>query len=187
MKRGTAMTEKKSLLSPDAMRRTIGQMADEIAEVFKDQPDVALVGIRRHGVTLARRIQAILEGRHGVEVPFGILDITMYRDDLAGRELQPIVRPTHLDFDVNDRVIVLVDDVLYTGRTIRCALDQLLDYGRPKLIRLAVLADRGHREMPIQADIVGLRVESLPEQRVEVDFVEVEGEDGVWVADKKRK
>ncbi|MFP4381447.1 MAG: bifunctional pyr operon transcriptional regulator/uracil phosphoribosyltransferase PyrR [Candidatus Sumerlaeia bacterium] len=179
--------EKQALMSSEQMDRAIEKMADAIAEVFKDQDKIAIIGIRRHGVTVAKRIRELLKLNIEREIPMGILDITMYRDDLERLERQPIVRSTQIDFDINRCTVVLVDDVLYTGRTIRCALDQIVDYGRPKVVRLAVLVDRGLRELPIHADICGLQVTTNPEQKVEVGFEGHDDQSGIWIISEKSK
>jgi pyrimidine operon attenuation protein/uracil phosphoribosyltransferase len=129
---------------------------------------LAIVGIQTHGVTLAKRIKEIVSSRTGIDIPLGLLDITLYRDDLDSNPTRPVVKGTSIDFDITDRFIILVDDVLYTGRTTRAAIDELIDFGRPASIKLAVLIDRGHRELPIQPDYIGKRIETK-----ESDFVEV--------------
>lgn len=169
------------VLDAREMRRHIREMAEKAAEMVGSPKNLVLVGIRTHGVNVARRIRSVLKESKGWDVPLGILDITFYRDDLSRLDQQPIARPTQLEFDITGRVVLLVDDVLYTGRTVRCALDQIMDFGRPRAVRLAVLVDRGPRELPIQADIVGLSQETAPGQKVEVRFGENENEDGVWV------
>ncbi len=169
------------LLTAAGMDETIRQMTEAVVALVDSPESLAILGIRTHGVTLAQRMQALLESRHGWKVPLGILDITLYRDDLAQLAAQPIVRTTHLDFDVEDRLVVLVDDVLSTGRTVRCALDEIMDYGRPRAVRLAVLVDRGLRELPICPDITGLAVQTASDERIDVRFGS-EGESiGVWV------
>ncbi|NQU41976.1 bifunctional pyr operon transcriptional regulator/uracil phosphoribosyltransferase PyrR [bacterium] len=172
----------KEVLDSRGIEKTIARMADQVAALVQDPGQTALVGIRSYGVTVARRIQKILEEKHGYSVPLGILDITMYRDDLHRLDQYPVMQPTHLEFDLTGRTLLLFDDVLYTGRTVRCAMDQLMDYGRPKTIRLVVLVDRGHRELPIQPDIVGLTLQTSAEEKVMVHFSEEEsGEDRVVV------
>ncbi|HEX5825502.1 MAG TPA: bifunctional pyr operon transcriptional regulator/uracil phosphoribosyltransferase PyrR, partial [Candidatus Limnocylindrales bacterium] len=144
---------------------------------------VALVGIHTRGAILGRRLHALVGELTGSEVPFGDLDISFYRDDVNDREpgAQPVVHSSHLDFDLDGRTVVLVDDVLYTGRTIRAAMDALVDFGRPQAIRLAVLVDRGHRELPIRADHVGKNVPTSREEVVKVQLTEIDGEDGVLI------
>jgi len=136
---------------------------------------LVLIGIRTHGATLAKRMQAIFAETHQWDVPLGTVDITLYRDDLELLDRQPIVRPTHLDFDVTDKVVALIDDVVYTGRTVRCALAEIMDFGRPLAIRFVALIDRGLRELPIQPDLVGISVSTTPEQTIEAQLDE-EGE-----------
>ena len=174
------MSEKR-LLSPDDIRRAVTRIAHEIAERNEGVSGVVLVGIRRRGVPLAQRIAATLADFEGQRVPVGTLDITLYRDDLALRGPAPIVRSTSIPIDITGRTIVLVDDVLYTGRTVRAALDALADLGRPARIQLAVLIDRGHRELPIRADFVGKNVPTANDERIETHLAEVDGDDGVFI------
>ena len=170
------------LLDAEQIGRTLRRMAHEIVEREGESLDrLALIGIYTRGVTLARRLATLLAEIAGVEVPVGALDITFYRDDLSMVAQQPIVKGTDLPFDLNDLTIVLVDDVLYTGRTIRAAMDALVDFGRPQAIRLAVLVDRGHRELPIRADHVGKNVPTSREEQVRVHLGELDGEDGVTI------
>ena len=172
----------KQILSTDDIRRAITRIAHEVAERNEGVRNVVLVGVRRRGVPLAHRIAAALADLEGERVPVGTLDITLYRDDLGLRGPAPIVRSTNLPGDINGRVVVLVDDVLYTGRTVRAALDALADFGRPARIQLAVLIDRGHRELPIRADFVGKNVPTASDERIETRLSEVDsGEDGVFI------
>jgi len=175
----------KVLLDEDQISRTLARMAHEIAEQSPDLSGVALVGIQRGGVELAARLAALFARFYGVRPPTGAIDITFYRDDIdirLGKEYdQPRVHSTDLPFDVNDRTIVLVDDVLYTGRTIRAAIDALFDYGRPQAVRLAVLVDRGHRDVPIRPDFVGKNVPTSRNERVVVHLVETDGIDEVVI------
>lgn len=172
----------KQILDADDIRRAITRIAHEIAERNAGVRDVALVGIRRRGVPLAMRIAAALEEIENTRVPVGVLDITLYRDDLGIRGPAPVVHATDIPFDINGRTIVLVDDVLYTGRTIRAALDALTDFGRPARIQLAVLIDRGHRELPIRADFVGKNVPTSRDERIATRLYEVDGGvDGVFI------
>jgi pyrimidine operon attenuation protein/uracil phosphoribosyltransferase len=172
----------KQILSTDDIRRAITRIAHEVAERNEGVRNVVLVGVRRRGVPLAHRIAAALADFEGERVPVGTLDITLYRDDLGLRGPTPIVRSTYLPGDINGRVVVLVDDVLYTGRTVRAALDALADFGRPARIQLAVLIDRGHRELPIRADFVGKNVPTASDERIETRLSEVDsGEDGVFI------
>lgn len=167
------------LMDAVAIERALARMAHEIVECDPQQDALALIGIRTHGVPLARRLAAKLEQILQRELPVGELDIAMHRDDLALRDTPPEVGPSHVTFDVNDKTIVLVDDVLFTGRSIRAALDEITDFGRPQRIQLAVLVDRGHRELPIRADFVGKNVPTAFDERVRVCLVEVEGKDEV--------
>lgn len=166
----------KQILSAEDIRRALVRIAHEIAERNEGVQDLVLVGIRRRGVPLAERIAAALADFEGQQVPVGQLDITLYRDDLSMRGPAPLVRKTSIQSDITGRVVVLVDDVLYTGRTVRAALDALADLGRPGRIQLAVLVDRGHRELPIRADFVGKNVPTARDERVEVRLHEVDAE-----------
>ncbi len=172
----------KLVLDAAGIDRTLARMAHEILEHHKDVKPLALVGIRTRGVFLAERLQKKLLEIAGVESPLGTLDITMYRDDLSEVGPNPEVRETKLPFDLKAKIIILVDDVLYTGRTIRAALDALNDYGRPKMIQLAVLVDRGHRELPIRADFVGKNVPTSVRERVVIRIREVDGKDEAIIA-----
>jgi pyrimidine operon attenuation protein / uracil phosphoribosyltransferase len=163
------------------MRRVIRRMAGELVEQNQGAQDLLLVGIRTRGVPLSEALAAEIRRMEGVEVPVGVLDITLYRDDLSAIGPQPIVRPTQIDEPVDQRVVVLCDDVLFTGRTVRAALDALVDYGRPRAVRLAVLVDRGHRELPIQADVVWRRVATARSDLVEVAFEATDGREEVLV------
>jgi pyrimidine operon attenuation protein / uracil phosphoribosyltransferase len=172
----------KQILSADDVRRAVTRIAHEIAERNDGIANLMLVGIRRRGVPLAERIAATLADIEGTRVPIGTLDITLYRDDLEMRGPAPIVRPTTMPTDITGRIVVLVDDVLYTGRTVRAALDALADLGRPERIQLAVLVDRGHRELPIRADFVGKNVPTAREERIETQLREIDGgEDAVVI------
>lgn len=167
----------------DAARidRTLARIAHEILERTRSLDDVAFVGIRTRGVVIAERLAALVEGIGATAVPVGSLDITLYRDDLMRQPVgpQPLVRSTDIPFSIENRRILLVDDVLYTGRTIRAALDALIDYGRPRHIQLVVLVDRGHRELPIKADYVGKNLPTSLDQSVQVRLREVDGVDEV--------
>jgi pyrimidine operon attenuation protein/uracil phosphoribosyltransferase len=174
------MTGRRIMTAEDIRRATI-RISHEIVEKHAGTEGLALVGIQRRGVPLARRLAAAIRDNEGVDVPVGALDITFYRDDLSLVAQQPIVKGTDIAFDLNARTIVLVDDVLYTGRTIRAAMDALIDYGRPRAIRLAVLVDRGHRELPIRADHVGKNVPTSREEVVKVTLEETDGEDAVEI------
>ena len=172
------------LLNHDAVGDAIARMADEIAEGGGGPQRLALVGIRTRGVPLARRLAKLIVARTGTDVPVGTLDITLYRDDLTAIGSQPLVRATELPFPIDGRRIVLVDDVLFTGRTVRAAIDQLIDYGRPERIELVVLVDRGGRELPIQADYVGKRVSTSKTQTVSVRLEEEDGRDEVILVEE---
>ncbi len=163
------------------IERSLARIAHEILERNRDLSDVALVGIRTRGVVIAERLAQILREVAGVTMPVGSLDITLYRDDYMRHPLgpQPLVRSTDIRFSVEGRRILLVDDVLYTGRTIRAALDAIIDYGRPRSIQLIVLVDRGHRELPIKADYVGKNLPTSPAQSVQVRLREIDGLDEV--------
>jgi pyrimidine operon attenuation protein/uracil phosphoribosyltransferase len=166
-------------MTADEIRRATVRLSHEIVEKQAGTQGLVLVGIQRRGVPLAHRIAAAVEENERVEIPVGALDITFYRDDLSLVAQQPVVKGTDLPFDLNGLTVVLVDDVLYTGRTIRAAMDALVDFGRPRIIRLAVLVDRGHRELPIRADHVGKNVPTSREEIVRVHLIEVDGFDGV--------
>ena len=172
--------EKAVVMESDEVRRALDRIAHEITEKNKGINDVILVGIRTRGVPIAQRLATAIEKIENQKPFVGILDITLYRDDLSTLD-QPIVRSTEIPLDINDKIIVLVDDVLYTGRTIRCALDAIMDIGRPKAIQLAVLIDRGHRELPISADYVGKDIPTSKQESVSVKIDDVDGEDKVVI------
>jgi len=173
------------VMDADRVGRSLMRIAHEILERNRGLDNLALVGIRARGVPLAERLAANLKAAGGIDVPTGALDITLYRDDLMRHQVgpQPILRRTEIPFSIDDRTIVLVDDVLYTGRTIRAALDALIDFGRPTAIQLVVLVDRGHRELPIRADYVGRNVPTSRQQSVQVRLQEIDGLDEVEVHD----
>ncbi|MCL5734492.1 MAG: bifunctional pyr operon transcriptional regulator/uracil phosphoribosyltransferase PyrR [Actinobacteria bacterium] len=177
----------KVLLDSEQMGRTLARMTHEIAEQAPDLREIALVGIQRRGVELAARLAGLFQSFYKIEPPTGAIDITFYRDDLDSRMgvqyEQPRVHSTELPFDVNGKTIILVDDVLYTGRTIRAAIDALFDYGRPISVRLAVLVDRGHRDLPIRPDFVGKNVPTSRNEQVVVRLVETDGVDEVVIED----
>jgi len=179
------MKEKVKILDQEGINRAITRIAHEIIEKNKGICGLSIVGIRNRGVHIARRIAEAIKKIEGNEIPTGALDITLYRDDLALASGQPLVRKTEIDFDINDKNLVLVDDVLYTGRTIRAALDALIDFGRPKTIQLAVLVDRGHRELPIRADFVGKNIPTSNKESVEVRLQDADGIDEVLIAEKE--
>ena len=171
------------VMDADRIGRTLTRIAHEIVERNKGTDDLALVGVRTRGVPIARRIARTLREITGQDIPTGSLDITLYRDDLMRHAVgpQPLVRRTEIPFSIDDQKILLVDDVLYTGRTIRAALDALIDFGRPKEIQLVVLVDRGHRELPIKADYVGKNVPTSLKETVTVRLTETDGADEVSV------
>lgn len=171
----------RQVMDGDQVRRSITRISHEILERNSGIENLAVVGIRRRGEDLARRIVSRIKEIEGSAPPMGIVDITLYRDDLSSSAEQPTVRGTTLPFNVDRAVIVLVDDVLFTGRTIRAALDAIIDFGRPRTVQLAVLVDRGHRELPIRADYVGKSIPTSRREQVEVRINEVDGEDGVYV------
>ncbi len=175
--------KQKSVLVMDAktIERAQVRIAHEIVEKNKGAENMAVIGIQNRGAYLAERVAKLIEKIEGVQIPVGLMDITLYRDDVQTKLEQPLVQKTEILFDVVDKVIILVDDVLFTGRTIRAALDQIIDFGRPKRIQLAVLVDRGHRELPIRADYVGKNIPTAKEDRVRVKIKEVDGEDSVSI------
>ena len=176
--------DKTVLMDEQGVRRALTRISHEIVEKNKGVEDIVLVGIRTRGVPIAKRLADMIEQIEGVRPPVGILDITLYRDDLSTLSYQPIVRPTTMPVDIDRKTIVLVDDVLYTGRTIRAALDALMDMGRPHAIQLAVLVDRGHRELPIRADYVGKNVPTSSKESVSVLVAEIDSEDKVVIREE---
>ncbi|MBI3602345.1 MAG: bifunctional pyr operon transcriptional regulator/uracil phosphoribosyltransferase PyrR [Candidatus Omnitrophica bacterium] len=178
------MPMKNKIMDHESIRRAIQRMAHEILEKSGEEP-LALIGIRTRGVVLAERLKKAIKDIEGMDVPMGVLDITLYRDDLTLVGAKPLVRQTQIDFDITDKRIVLVDDVFFTGRTIRAALDALTDFGRPAKIELAVLVDRGHRELPIRADFVGKNVPTAKHQNVNVLMQETDNtQDEVIIEEK---
>ena len=169
----------RSTMDADQIRRAITRLGHEIVERHGGTDDLVLIGIQRRGVVLAHRLADAIAVAEQVRVPIGALDISLYRDDLSELAKYPIVRPTELPFDITDRTVVLVDDVLFTGRTVRAAMDALIDFGRPRAIRLVVLVDRGHRELPIRADHVGRNIPTARAERVNVHVQELDGIDAV--------
>ncbi len=174
-----ARPDRTTLLDARALTRALQRMAVEVLELAQGTEDLLLIGIQRRGVELAERIAKLIEKDEGVEIPRGALDITLYRDDLETVGPKPVIGETRLPGDLTGKHAVIVDDVLYTGRTVRAALDELADFGRPKRISLCVLVDRGGRELQIQADVVGKMVKTGPGDRVEVQVEEVDGRDQV--------
>jgi pyrimidine operon attenuation protein/uracil phosphoribosyltransferase len=169
------------LLDADEIKRAVTRIAHEVLERNKGAADVVFVGIAARGDDLARRLAAEIARIEGADVPVGVLDITFYRDDIGMRAEAPEVHETRVGFDVTGKVVVLVDDVLFSGRTIRAAMDALMDFGRPAAIQLAVLVDRGHRELPIRADFVGKNLPTRKDEDVRVALLETDGEDGVFM------
>jgi pyrimidine operon attenuation protein/uracil phosphoribosyltransferase len=178
------MKDKARILDKEAIERTLMRIAHEILEKNKGTENLCLVGIRNRGVYLAQRIADCIKKIEGQEVPVGVLDITLYRDDLTLIASHPVVHKTEIDFDITDKNLVLVDDVLYTGRTVRAALDALIDLGRPKSIQLAVLVDRGHRELPVRADFVGKNIPTAKSETIEVRLQECDNKDEVVIVEK---
>jgi pyrimidine operon attenuation protein/uracil phosphoribosyltransferase len=175
--------ERSVLLDAAGVAQALERMARQIVEFAGGTPNLILVGIQRRGSDLAERLRHLIEAHEGQQVPLGVMDITLYRDDLQTIGPRPVVGETRLPVQLDHKCIVIVDDVLYTGRTIRAAMDQLADFGRPARIGLAVLVDRGGRELPIQADIVGAKVDVSPGERVDVLVSELDGRDGVELVD----
>ena len=176
------MDYERVVMDTQAIERALTRVAHEILEGNKGTEGLALVGIRSRGVHVAQRLRAKITAIEGVEIPTGIIYITLYRDDLSRSSQQPEVRGTNIAFAVDDKRVVLVDDVLYTGRTIRAALDALIDFGRPRNVQLMVLVDRGHRELPIRADYVGKNLPTAANESVQVRLMESDGRDEVVIA-----
>jgi pyrimidine operon attenuation protein/uracil phosphoribosyltransferase len=178
------MREKAKILDKEAIVRSLMRIAHEVLEKSKGTENLCLVGIRNRGVYLAHRLAECIRRIENQEVPVGTLDITLYRDDLTLIAAQPVVHKTEISFDISDKNIVLVDDVLYTGRTVRAAMDALIDLGRPQSIQLAVLVDRGHRELPVRADFVGKNIPTSKNETIEVRLEETDGKDEVVIVEK---
>jgi pyrimidine operon attenuation protein/uracil phosphoribosyltransferase len=178
------VSEPKVVLDRDDMRRTLVRIAHEIVEKNPDR-QLAIVGIHRRGAILARRLHALVADLLDSAPPLGDIDIAFYRDDVATRATAPVVQASHIDFRLDGLTIVIVDDVLYTGRTVRAAIDAIFDYGRPDRLQLAVLADRGHRELPIRPDYVGKNLPTAREERVNVRVEEIDGVDEVTITDTR--
>jgi len=175
------------VLDADALRRTVNRLSHEVVEKNKGVQNVVLVGIRTRGEFLAHRVAKKIDEIENINVQVGVLDITLYRDDLRGRLDQPELKSTEILFDIRGKIIVLIDDVLFTGRTIRSALNALMDLGRPSEIQLLVLVDRGHRELPIKADFVGKNVPTARDQEVQVSMTEADEEDAVYLIEHKEQ
>ena len=171
----------KILMTREDIRRTLARIAHEIIEQNRSAYDLILVGMRTRGVPLARRLATLIENFEGLRIPVGALDISLYRDDLGPLDTQPTVQRTDILANINGKCIVLVDDVLYTGRSTRAAMDALIDLGRPKSIQLVVLVDRGHREMPIRANYVGKSIPSSRDEEIQVQLIETDGIDEVAI------
>jgi pyrimidine operon attenuation protein / uracil phosphoribosyltransferase len=178
------LVSKATILDSDQIGRIVRRMAGEIAEAHRGTEGLMLIGIRTRGVPFAEALAQEIERLEGERPPIGTLDITLYRDDLTLVAPKPVVRESHFPEPIQDRVLVLCDDVLYTGRTVRAALDALLDFGRPKAVRLAVLVDRGWRELPIQADFVGRRVPTSSSEVIKVSCAEIDGSDQVQILER---
>jgi len=177
----TERREARVVMDAVATQRAVSRVAHEILEKNRGTDNLALVGIRSRGEHVATRLRRKIEEIEGVEIPLGVIDIGFYRDDLDHRDQQPAIKGTDIDFDIAGRRILLVDDVLFTGRTVRAAMDALIDFGRPEKIELVVLVDRGHRELPIRADYVGKNLPTSPGERVSVRLVESDGVDEVVI------
>jgi pyrimidine operon attenuation protein/uracil phosphoribosyltransferase len=180
----TSIREKTQLMSASEIDRTLVRLAHEVLEKTDDLDKLAFIGIRRRGVPLAQRLAQKITALENLVVPVGILDINLYRDDLSTVGIQPVVSPTEINFPVTGKDIILFDDVLYTGRTIRAALDALFDHGRPARVQLCVLIDRGHRELPIEARYVGRMVQTTQNEIIEVKFQEIDGMEKVIMVEK---
>jgi pyrimidine operon attenuation protein/uracil phosphoribosyltransferase len=176
--------EKTQLMTATEIDRTVQRLAHEIVEKSGGTSNLALVGIRRRGVPLAKRIAHAMRGIDGVDVPVGTLDITLYRDDLSKVAAQPVLQSSDIPFSVDDKDLVVVDDVLYTGRTIRAAMNGLFDLGRPKRVRLCVLIDRGHRELPVEASFIGRTVQTSDMEIIEVRLNEIDQEERVMLVER---
>ena len=176
--------EKRQLMSADEIRRTLERLAHEIVEKSGGAKDLALIGVRRRGIPLAERLAKSIRTSSKAEIPVGTLDITLYRDDLSTVAPQPVVQSSEISFPVDDRDLLLVDDVLYTGRTVRAAMNGLFDLGRPRRIRLCVLIDRGHRVLPVEASFIGRAVETTDAEIIEVRLNEIDHEERVMVMDR---
>ncbi len=175
---------KKVLMTAEDIRRILARIAHEIIEKNRGARYLVLVGMRTRGVPLAKRLAVLIRNLEGIEVPVGALDISLYRDDFSSLESKPVVQRTDIPTDITDKQVILIDDVLYTGRSIRAAMDALVDLGRPKSIQLAVVIDRGHRELPIRADYVGKNVPSSRSEEIQVCVEEIDGNDKVTISTK---
>lgn len=169
------------VMSDESISLALKRIAHEIIEKNKGIDNVVIVGIRTGGAFLADRLKNLLDEIFGADVPIGIIDITLYRDDIQDKLDQPVIQKTEILFDLADKIVILVDDVLYTGRTVRAALDAIIDFGRPRAIQLAILVDRGHRELPVRADYIGKEIPTSKSERVEVHLREINGKDEVII------
>ena len=176
--------EKAKILNAEDIRRVLSRLAHEILEKHREVNNLVILGIQTRGVFLARRLQKIIYKIEGVSLPLGVIDITLYRDDLTAISTSPLVKKTEIDFDLTGKTVILVDDVLYTGRTVRAALDEIMDFGRPRAIELLVLIDRGHRELPIRADFIGKNIPTSSREYVEARVKEADGKDEVVILEK---
>lgn len=179
-----AIREKAQLMSSSEIDRTLVRLAHEVLERTQNLNKLAFIGIRRRGVPLAQRIAAKIGALENIQVPVGVLDINLYRDDLSTVDVKPVLNKTEIDFNVTGKDIILFDDVLYTGRTVRAALDALFDQGRPDRVQLCVLIDRGHRELPIEASYVGRMVQTTSNEIIEVKFREIDGNEAVLLVER---
>jgi pyrimidine operon attenuation protein / uracil phosphoribosyltransferase len=175
----------KQVFTKEEIERSITRISHEIIENNKGIKDLVIIGIRTRGYFLAERIARVINNLYGTKLDVGALDITFYRDDLSVISEQPVIHNTEIDFDIENKNIILVDDVLYTGRTIRCALDAIIDFGRPRTIQLAVLIDRGHRELPIRADYVGKNFPTSQKELIQVKLEEMDSEDSVYIEERQ--
>ena len=178
------MQKKTQIMDSQQVSRTITRMAHEIIERNKGVEDVVLVGIRRRGVPIARMLAEAIQRVEGAQIPVGTVDITFYRDDLSHISKDPTINRTEVDFDVNEKTVVLTDDVLYTGRTARAAMEAVMHLGRPRRIQLAVLVDRGHRELPIRADFAGKNIPTAQSEFIRVNMPELDEDESVWLYDR---
>jgi pyrimidine operon attenuation protein/uracil phosphoribosyltransferase len=185
LKAGGFLMPEKLLMASEDMRRALARIAHEIVERNRGAADIVLVGMRTRGVPLAQRLANAIQSYEGVSIPVGALDIGLYRDDISYLGLKPVTENTDIPTDITDKQVILVDDVLYTGRSIRAAMDALVDLGRPKSVQLAVLIDRGHRELPIRADYVGKNIPSSRDEEIQVQLEETDGIDGVTIKENQ--
>lgn len=181
------MNIKSKIIDKEGFNRIITRISHEILEQNKGSQNLVLIGMRTRGEFLAKRIREKIKEIDGVELPFGILDVTLYRDDFRTRMKQPQVSVSDITFDVNEKDIILIDDVLYTGRTVRSALNALMDLGRPSSIQLCILIDRGHRELPIRADYVGKNIPTSLDEEIKVKMEEFDGEDAIYLVEAEKK